>query len=189
MLLADPVQAKSIIELYINEGTYTPMVESLYNVLDALDLKLIDLLSKDSSITYVDIAKQIGVSDATIHIRVRRLRETGVIGNFTISVDNNRLGYDHLAFMGINVEPGYAEHVTNGLSPLDEILEIHEMHNRFDLLLKIRSKNLNELRGIIVNKIRRLPHILEAELMIILKTRKEEQIVPIQNEVEVNFSK
>jgi DNA-binding Lrp family transcriptional regulator len=110
----------------------------------------------------------------------------GVIGNFTISVDNSRLGYDHLAFMGINVEPGYAEQVTNGLSSLDEILEIHEMHNRFDLLLKIRAKNLNELRDIVVNKIRTLPHILEAELMIILKTRKEEQIVPMRNEVEVH---
>ena len=75
MLLADPVQIKSRIELYINEGKYTPMVESLYNALDAIDFKLIDLLSKDSSITYVDIAKQIGVSDATIHIRVRRLEK------------------------------------------------------------------------------------------------------------------
>src|SRR5829696_9189607 len=127
------------------------MVESLHYSLDMIDYKIIDILAKDSSTTFVDIGKRIGVSDATIHIRVRRLREMGVIGNFTISVDNSRLGYDHLAFMGINVEPGYAEQVTNGLSSLDEILEIHEMHNRFDLLLKIRAKNLNELRDIVVN--------------------------------------
>ena len=165
---------------------YTPIVESLYNALDAIDFKLIDLLGKDSSTTYVDIARQIGVSDATIHIRVRRLREMGVIGNFTISVDNNRLGYDHLAFIGIDLEPGYVEQVTNGLSSLDEILEIHEMHSRFDLLLKVRAKNLNELRDIVVNKIRTLPHVLEAELMIILKTRKEEQIVRMQNESELH---
>jgi Lrp/AsnC family transcriptional regulator for asnA, asnC and gidA len=162
------------------------MVEWLHNTLDAIDFQLIGLLSKDSSTTFVDIAKQIGVSDATIHIRVRRLRETGVIGNFTILVDNSRLGYDHLTFMGINVESGYAEEVTNSLSSLDDILEIHEMHNRFDLLLKIRAKNLNELRDIVVNKIRTLPHILEAELMIVLKTRKEEQIVPMRNDDEVH---
>jgi Lrp/AsnC family transcriptional regulator for asnA, asnC and gidA len=166
--------------------SYNPIVESLHNTLDGIDFKLIDLLSKNSSTTYVDIAKQIGVSDATIHIRVRRLREMGVIGNFTISVDNSRLGYDHLAFMGIDVEPGYAEQVTNGLSSLDEILEIHEMHSKFDLLLKIRAKNLSELRDIVVNKIRTLPHVLEAELMIILKTRKEEQIVRMRNESEVH---
>jgi Lrp/AsnC family transcriptional regulator for asnA, asnC and gidA len=161
------------------------MVATLQDSIDAVDLKIIDILGKDSSTTFVDIAKQIGVSDATIHIRVRRLREAGIIGNFTISVDNNRLGYDHLAFMGINVEPGFAEDVTNDLSSLQEILEIHEMHNRFDLLLKIRAKDLNELRDIVVNKVRTLPHILETDLMTILKTRKEEQMVPISNEVEI----
>lgn len=160
------------------------MVATLQDSIDALDLKIIDILGKDSSTTFVDIAKQIGVSDATIHIRVRRLKEAGIIGNFTISVDNNRLGYDHLAFMGINVEPGFAEDVTNDLSSLHEILEIHEMHNRFDLLLKIRAKDLNELRDIVVNKVRTLPHILETDLMTILKTRKEEQMVPISNEIE-----
>lgn len=166
--------------------SYTPIVESFHNTLDAIDFKLIDLLSNDSSATYVDIARQIGVSDATIHIRVRRLREMGAIGNFTISVDSNRLGYDHLAFIGIDVEPGYAKQVINGLSSLDEILEIHEIHSRFDVLLKVRAKNLNELRDIVVNKIRTLLHVSEAELMIILKTRKEEQIVRMQNESELH---
>lgn len=161
------------------------MVESLHYSLDMIDYKIIDILAKDSSTTFVDIGKRIGVSDATIHIRVRRLRELGIIGNFTISVNNNRLGYDHLAFMGINVEPGFAEEVSNGLSLFEEILEIHEMHNRFDLLVKIRATDLEDLRDIIVNKIRRLPRLLEAELMTILKTRKEDQIVPIQNEIEI----
>jgi DNA-binding Lrp family transcriptional regulator len=87
--------------------------------------------------------------------------------------------------MGINVEPGFAEDVTKDLSSLHEILEIHEMHNRFDLLLKIRAKDLNELRDIVVNKVRTLPHILETDLMTILKTRKEEQMVPISNEIEI----
>ena len=161
------------------------MVESLHYSLDMIDYKIIDILAKDSSTTFVDIGKQIGVSDATVHIRVRRLRELGIIGNFTISVNNNRLGYDHLAFMGINVEPGFAEEVGDGLSLFEEILEIHEMHNRFDLLVKIRATDLEDLRDIIVNKIRRLPRLLEAELMTILKTKKEDQIVPIQNEIEI----
>ena len=165
--------------------SYPLMVESLHYSLDMIDYKIIDILAEDSSTTFVDIGKQIGVSDATIHIRVRRLRELGIIGNFTISVNNNRLGYDHLAFMGINVEPGFAEEVGNGLSLFEEILEIHEMHNRFDLLVKIRATDLEDLRDIIVNKIRRLPRLLEAELMTILKTRKEDQIVPIQNEIEI----
>ncbi|HEX7178950.1 MAG TPA: Lrp/AsnC family transcriptional regulator [Nitrososphaeraceae archaeon] len=152
------------------------------DLLDDINLKIISILSKDSSLPFVDIAKQIGISDATVHIRVRRLIAAGIIRKFTISVDNNQLGYDHLAFMGINIEPGFADEVNTGLSTIEEVLEIHETHGRFDILLKLRAKDLDEMRDIVVNKIRKLPRILETELMTVLKTRKEEQVVPSKDE-------
>ena len=122
-------------------------------------------MSKDSSIPFVEIAKQIGISDATVHVRIKQLVATGVINKFTISIDNNRLGYNHVAFIGVNVEPGYAEEVTRYLSMVDEILEIHEMLGRFDLLLKLRAQNLDEMRDILVNKVRNYPRIVEIELL------------------------
>ena len=158
-------------------------VQFNYDQLDDVNLKILDILSRDSSTPFVEIAKQIGISDATVHIRVRRLTGAGIISKFTISVNNNLLGYDHLAFMGINVEPGSAEEVTVNLTNIDEVLEIHEMHGRFDLLLKIRAKDLNQMREIVVNKIRKLPNIIETELMTVLKSRKEEQIVSLKNDI------
>ncbi|MFL6322379.1 MAG: Lrp/AsnC family transcriptional regulator [Nitrososphaeraceae archaeon] len=152
------------------------------SLLDDINLKIIDVLSKDSSVPFVEIAKQIGISDATVHLRVRRLISKGVINKFTLSLDNDLLGYDHLAFIGINIRPGFADQITEGLSNLEEVLEIHEMHGIFDLFLKIRAKDLNHMRDIIVNKIRRLPNILETELMTVLKTKKEEQIVSLNKE-------
>lgn len=140
-----------------------------------------DILSRDSSTAFVEIAKQIGISDATVHIRVRRLISAGVINKFTISIDNSRLGYDHLAFMGINIEPGFiVEDIVEQLSYLEEVLEIHEMHNSFDLFVKIRAKDLNQMRDIVEHKIRKLPHIVQTELMSILKTRKEEQSCAVE---------
>jgi Lrp/AsnC family transcriptional regulator, regulator for asnA, asnC and gidA len=156
------------------------------SLLDDINLKLIDVLSKDSSVPFVEIAKQIGISDATVHLRVRRLISKGVINKFTLSLDNDLLGYDHLAFIGINIRPGFADQITEGLSNLEEVLEIHEMHGIFDLFLKIRAKDLNHMRDIIVNKIRRLPNILETELMTVLKTKKEEQIVSLNKEIADN---
>ncbi|MFL6383102.1 MAG: Lrp/AsnC family transcriptional regulator [Nitrososphaeraceae archaeon] len=156
------------------------------SLLDDINLKIIDVLSKDSSVPFVEIAKQIGISDATVHLRVRRLISKGVINKFTLSLDNDLLGYDHLAFIGINIRPGFADQITEGLSNLEEVLEIHEMHGIFDLFLKIRAKDLNHMRDIIVNKIRRLPNILETELMTVLKTKKEEQIVSLNKEIADN---
>ena len=151
---------------------------------DDVNLQIIAILAKDSSTTFVEIAKQIGISDATVHLRVRRLIAAGIITKFTISVDNNLLGYDHPAFMGINIKPGLADQITEELSNIEEVLEIHEMHNTFDLFLKIRAKDLNHVRDIVESRIRKLPHILETELMTILKTSKEEQIVSLAKEIE-----
>jgi Lrp/AsnC family transcriptional regulator for asnA, asnC and gidA len=151
--------------------------------LDDISIKIIDILSKDSSTPFVEIARKIGISDATVHIRVRRLMAAGIVTKFTIAVDNNRLGYDHLAFMGVNIEPGSADEVISNLSKVEEVLEIHEIHGRFDLLLKIRAKDLGGMREVVVNKIRKLSGIMEIELMAVLKTKKEEQIVSLKKEI------
>lgn len=127
----------------------------------------------------VEIAKKLGISDATVHLRIKNLLAAGIINKFTISVDNNRLGYTHVAFIGVNVVPGYTAEATKYLTGLNEILELHEMLSRFDLLLKLRVRSLNELRDIVVNKVRKFPRIVEIELMTTLKTSKEEQIIDI----------
>ena len=134
-------------------------INEIDGLLDDVNLKIIDILGRDSSTPFVEIAKQIGISDATVHIRVRRLIAAGVINKFTISVDNDLLGYDHLAYMGINVEPGLADEAIGGLSNLEEVLEIHEIHGTFDLFLKICAKDLEQIRDVVENKIGKLPRI------------------------------
>src|ERR1051325_2213803 len=145
-------------------------------VLDNVNLQILDILVKDSSTPFVQIAKQIGISDATVHLRIRKLKDQGIINKFTICLNNNILGYDHLVFAGINIRPGVADQVTEELSNLDEVLEIHELHNKFDLFLKIRVRDLNHMRDIIENKILVLPNILETALITILKTPNEDQL-------------
>jgi Lrp/AsnC family transcriptional regulator, regulator for asnA, asnC and gidA len=57
------------------------------------------------------------------------------------------------------------------------------MYNRYDLFLKIRAKDLNHMRDIIEHKIRTIPNIVETELMAVLKTKKEEQIVSLKKDI------
>jgi DNA-binding Lrp family transcriptional regulator len=63
------------------------------------------------------------------------------------------------------------------------------MHGRFDLFVKIRAKDLNHIRDIMENKIRKLPNIIETELMTVLKTKKEDQIVSLNKEIADNKTK
>ena len=145
-------------------------------LLDDLNLKILDVLGKDSSVSFVEVAKQVNVSDATVHNRVQRLIAAGIINKFTISVNNSRLGYSHIAYLGINIECGFVDEVTDNLCKVDEVLEVHEMHGLFDLFIKLRAKDLEQLRHIVQNKICKLQHILETELMTVLKTEKEESL-------------
>jgi Lrp/AsnC family transcriptional regulator, regulator for asnA, asnC and gidA len=145
--------------------------------LDDINIKIIDMLRKDSSVPFVEVARQIDVSDATIHNRVQRLIAAGIIKKFTISVDNNRLGYSHLAYMGIDIEYGFIDEISNDLCNMDEVLEVHEMHGTYDVFIKIRAKDLGQLREIVQNNISKIPHILDVELMTVLKTAKEEHSV------------
>lgn len=152
-------------------------------LLDEVNLRILDILNRDASRPFVDIAKELEISDATVHIRVRRLLAAGILRKFTISADNALLGYDHLAFLGININEGSGDEVIATLSQFDEILELHEMYSQFDLLLKIRTKSLKEMRDIIANKIGRIPQIREAELMTVLRTIKEEQLIPLKKDI------
>ena len=148
-------------------------------ILDEISLKIVRILSNDSSLPFVEIAKQIGISDATVHIRIKHLLAAGIINKFTISINNNSLGYSHVAFVGINAEPGFVQEVANYLSEIEEILEMHEMLSRFDLLLKLRARNLEQMRDIVVNNVRKCPRIAEVEVMVTLKTTKEEQTIAL----------
>jgi len=152
--------------------------------LDLIDLRIISMLCKDSNTPFVEIARNIGISDATVHMRVKRLMVEGIIRKFTIALNYDVIGYDHLAFLGINTKPGFTDIVISKLSLLDPVLEIHEMYGRFDLMLKIRAKNLEDMRNIIENKIRNLPHIVKVELLTVLKSVKEEQIIPLDAEID-----
>ena len=154
------------------------------NLLDYVNCRILDVLSKNSSLPFVELAKQIGISDATIHTRVKKLLALGIIKKFTIIVDNNLLGYDHLAFINIKIENGRTEETTKNLMEIDEILEIHEIYNKFDLMIKIRSKDLDDLRNIIVNGILSIKYIKETELITVLRTRKEEQMISLNKEIE-----
>ena len=142
------------------------------------------MLCKDSNTPFVEIARNIGISDATVHLRVKRLMVEGIIRKFTIALNYDMIGYDHLAFLGINTKPGFADMVISKLSLLDPVLEIHEMYGRFDLMLKIRAKNLEGMRNIIENRISNLHHIVKVELLTVLKSTKEEQIITLDAEID-----
>ena len=139
--------------------------------LDEVDREIIEHLRENARTTFVDIGKALGVSDATVYNRVKRLMEIGVIKRFTIEVDEAAIGKGASGFILVNVKPGTVKEVSKQLAEIERVSEIHEVHGPEDLIVKIRAKNLGRLRSVIL-KVREIPDVVETEFIPVFKTWK-----------------
>ncbi len=122
--------------------------------------------------TFVDIGKALGVSDATVYNRVRRLVEVGVIKRFTVEVDEAAIGKEVSGFIMVNVKPGAVEEISKQLAEIEKVNEVHEIHGSEDLIVKVGAKNLSKLRSVIL-KVRRIPDVVQTEFIPVFKTWKD----------------
>jgi DNA-binding Lrp family transcriptional regulator len=141
--------------------------------LDALDFRLVEMLQKDSSMPFVDIAEKLGVTEGTVRNRVRRLRRLGVIRRFTVSVDPLVLGQSVVAFVLLNAVNGRLNDVAKKLSSMDAVVEVHETHTYGDLLLKVRAKSPSDLASIISNNIKGVPGVAGTQVLSVLNVWKD----------------
>ena len=124
--------------------------------LDAVDIKIIERLCRDSSASLSDIAEELGVSASTVHKRINQLKENNIIERFTILFDPSILNLRTVAFVGIELERDALmgkkkEEVVTGLADIPYVMEIHETLAPFDLILKLRTKNVEKLRSVITS--------------------------------------
>ena len=151
--------------------------------MDATDYQIIAFLVEDGRLAYAQIANQIGVSTATVHQRVKRLRERGYINSFSVDLNWDALGYPVDAFISIR------DNGSHGLAELSERLSANPFDRsaaavtgEFDLLLHIKARSSNHL-GEILDEIRRIAPG-PSRTVVTLSTYIEGQIPPLPAESE-----
>ncbi len=120
------------------------------SIIDKLDLEILKILTRDSKVTYSEIAHQLKVSNTTIHVRVKRLLRLGVIKNFTITIDYDKLGFNYTCYMGIYLDK--ASQYDKALLELKKIKNITGMDfttGKSSIFCKIRAVDSNDARKII----------------------------------------
>ena len=124
--------------------------------MDDLDYQIITQLIEDGRMPYAQIASQVGVSTATVHQRVKRLRERGYIHSFTVDVNWDALGYPVDAFISIrdNGTQGLAE-LSESLRTIPFVRSSAAVTGEFDLLLHVKARSSSHL-GEILDEIRRI---------------------------------
>ena len=124
--------------------------------MDALDYQIIGFLAEDGRMPFAQIAAQIGKSTATVHQRVRRLQENGLINSFTVDLNWEALGYPLDSYVSIrDNESRGLEDLADRIRSIPFVISAAAVTGEFDLLLHIRARSSNHL-GEILDDIRRI---------------------------------
>ena len=115
--------------------------------LDSKDLKIIEALKKNSRQSIRDIAKSTKIRHSTVHHRIQKLKETGVIEKFTVKLDDKAIGEQFIVFMYIttseDLPPNFFQNV--------HIKESFGITGEYDLLLKLKFNDIEEFNQYIIN--------------------------------------
>lgn len=148
--------------------------------LDHIDVGILSRLQQDARTPFTKIAEDLGISDATVHLRVRKLEDLNLIEKYTIVINDNYL-QPITTYVLIRVAPGSVEEVCQKLSQIDEIYEVCEIHERYDILAKIRGRDLGQVRDMLIQRIRTIPNIVGSEAYTVYKTWKRDYGVNINH--------
>ncbi len=143
--------------------------------LDEIDHKILETLRRDARTPFTDVGRDLAISDATVHVRVKKLMDEGIIKKYTVEVDEEILGRNVHGFVLINVKPGSLEEVANQLVENEKVSAIYEIHGPNDLIAKISAGDLDEMRNLML-KIRETPDVTTSELITIFKVWKEKNV-------------
>ena len=141
--------------------------------LDAFDHKILAALTADGRMSVSELARQIGLSKTPCQIRLKRLQDLGVITGFRAIVDLARLGRDHVTFVELKLsdtrEAAMAAFKT-AVRQLPEVEECHMIASTFDFLLKIRTRDIQEYRKVLSERISALPHVSSTSTFVAMET-------------------
>ena len=138
--------------------------------LDDVDWKIIKELKRDSRLSARELAKITGFSSATINRRLRKLEDMKVIKVFTLELDYQKLGKELLAYVVIRTKPG-ADYTSmmNDMKKHDEIEDIGAIAGEWDIILKVRASNIQELDNMVFNYLRKFPEITQTQTLIVMR--------------------
>ena len=145
--------------------------------LDGIDKKILKMLMENSRRPILEIAKNIGISGAAIHQRLRKLEKQNLIIGSSIKVNTKILGYTTMAFIGIFLDRATNNKtVVNQLKEIKEILECHYTTGDWSVLAKLICKDNEDLMEILTKKIQTIKGVARTETYISLEQQINRQI-------------
>lgn len=117
--------------------------------IDELDARLIRALCDTPRAGVMELARQLGVARGTVQARLDKLQQRGIISGFDPDLDIRRMGYEVLAFVGLEIAQGRLDDVCKHLREIPEVLEIHSVTGPGDLHCRVVARTNDHLQSVI----------------------------------------
>jgi Lrp/AsnC family transcriptional regulator for asnA, asnC and gidA len=138
--------------------------------LDKLDLQIIQHMMNDAAISYAELGKKLFVSAGTIHVRMKKLQEAGIVRGTRIHINFKELGYDVIAFIGIYLkESSLYDTVARELQKIPEIVRLNYTTGNYSMFAEIICKDITELRFVLHDQLQKIKGIERTETFISLE--------------------
>jgi Lrp/AsnC family transcriptional regulator, leucine-responsive regulatory protein len=159
-------------------------------ILDAVDIKLLEMLQDNARISQVDMARTVGLAPSAVLERLRKLEGRGVIEGFAAVLDPRAVDLGQLAFVAVRISGSgeQEEHAGARLAGVPEVLEVHHVAGEDCYLLKVRTSNAQHLGALLRQRIARIPGVVSTRTTVVLETVKETARLPLETRTDLRAS-
>lgn len=135
--------------------------------IDNLDKEILTILINDARVPFTEIAKNLNVSGGTVHFRIKKLEDAGVIKGSNLNINPARIGYDIVSYVGLNLKNGQLDKACiSTLREIPEIVELHVTTGNYTLLAKIICKDTKHLYKVLSEKVQSIEDVQKSETFI-----------------------
>jgi Lrp/AsnC family transcriptional regulator for asnA, asnC and gidA len=161
-----PFSFQSYVPLFRSRTSY--MTENIK--IDSIDRRILRLLSEKGRISFLEVARECGMSGAAIHQRVAKLEQQGIIAGYSVKLSPENLGFSTCAYVGVFLEKAIMYHsVVAELEKISEIVECHYTTGNYAIFLKVYCRNNQHLMEILNGMIQTIPGVASTETFISLE--------------------
>jgi DNA-binding Lrp family transcriptional regulator len=146
------------------------------STIDEKDELIINALRQDSNKPISRLSKEIGIPRATLQDRINKLVKQGIIKKFTIIPDFGKLGRPVTAFVMVSFHPSpeiSQRELARQIAMLPEVEEVHLISGEWDILVKIRVKDVESAGSFVIDKIRSMKGVEKTETCVSFECVKE----------------
>lgn len=147
---------------------------------DELDMRILSELTKDASISVPQLSKKLNVNASVLYSRIKRLGKRSLIKKFTVIINEGMLGINVKATVGINRDPKLKEPIHSELLKISEVRSLSEVTGRFDMIVNINARTLEELHNIVIERIGKIEGIQNTETFVEMQRTEKEPVYAVQ---------